>query len=480
MPSFVLNTELDARVGEFQDLVNKEKLQSSLERKMRATMTGDELFSHQDSRVFVRARPCIAFDGVPLDSASMVQKVSGKRDAVLLTPKVALSGEPSIEASVVSVDGVFIGEHDNNERVYVESCFPLVAFAVDGASTCILCYGQTGSGKTFTTVGIFTFIVEDLTPFFATHDISLTVLELQARRNVDLLTGSDVRVVEDISGELRLLGTSPTSCYDAEHLAQLFHQAAGQRCTRATSRNETSSRTHMIIRVSIVPKETQWAKPGELFVVDLAGSENTADSATHDKERNSETKFINTSLMTLKDCIRARALASSSAKHLHIPFRRSPLTLLLRDCFEISVKRPTKCVMIACVSPLLRDYRHTAGTLRYASMLAVAPPSKVVDVDPNDPNGFTREQALAFLGSVAHGVLTSPEAVLPEGDGRTLVHLPEAEFIRRVMNSHSAIGEKKAKLIYNAVWKRVVDARTKGRKVLTEVKRITQAPRCAQ
>uniref|UniRef100_A0A0A9YU13 Diatom spindle kinesin 1 n=1 Tax=Lygus hesperus TaxID=30085 RepID=A0A0A9YU13_LYGHE len=134
----------------------------------------------------------------------------------------------------------------------------------------------------------------------------------------------------------------------------------------------------MIARVTVVSKQTQWAKPGELFVVDLAGSENTADSATHDKERNNETKFINTSLMTLKDCIRARALASTSSKHLHIPYRRSPLTLLLRDCFEIAVRRPTKTVVVACVSPLLRDVRHTINTLRYASLLAITPPARVI------------------------------------------------------------------------------------------------------
>ncbi|EPY32634.1 kinesin family member 2/24 [Strigomonas culicis] len=359
-------------------------------------MTPEELFSEQDSRIFVRCRPIIPHDNEAMGNKSIVQKVPDHRDLILMCPKVSLSGDCSIEPSVVSLDGTFCGAEDTTERVYFESCSPLVNFSVDGATTCVLCYGQTGSGKTFTTSGIFRFVTEDLAPYFNTHDIFLTVVEIQASKNVDLLTGNEVQVFEDVSGELKLQGSEPFECSSAEFLHAAFEEAASLRTTKATDRNETSSRSHMITRISIVSKESRWAKPGDFFIVDLAGSENTADSATHDKTRQVETKFINTSLMTLKDCIRSRALAGTSSQHLHIPYRRSPLTLLLRDCFEIAVRRPTKTVMIACVSPLLRDSRHTINTLRYASLLAVTPPAKVIAADPDDPNNFSREQALDF------------------------------------------------------------------------------------
>ncbi|AYU83277.1 Kinesin-13 6 [Leishmania donovani] len=479
MPSIPLVTELGARAGEFQHILNMSKIPAQVEQKLRPAMDPGELFTYQDSRIFVRARPIVAHDMEDPNNQSIVQKVDENRDLVVMTPKISLSGECTIDPCVVTLDGVFVGARDDTERVYLESCAPLVSLSVNGASTCVLCYGQTGSGKTYTTSGIFRLVALDLAPAFATHDILLTVLEIQALKNIDLLTGTDVQVVEDVSGELKLLGTEAFECSSAEMLLAAFEEAASQRTTRSTERNETSSRSHMIARISIVSKETKWAKPGDLFIVDLAGSENTADSATHDKTRQAETKFINTSLMTLKDCIRSRALASSSTQHLHIPYRRSPLTLLLRDCFEIAVRRPTKTVMIACVSPLLRDSRHTINTLRYASMLAVTPPSKVLAPDPNDPNNYTREQALDFLVKVSHGNITEPEYILPEGDGRTLVHIPEAEFIRRIVESHPHIPEKKAKLIYTAVWKRVVDARTKGRKQMVDAKRHIKAPRCA-
>lgn len=479
MPSIPLVAELGAKADEFQQLLNCSSIPQSVVKKLRPAMDPAELFEQQDSRIFVRARPIIPFDGENLSNKSIVQKVDACRDVVLMCPKISLSQQCTIEPHIVTLDGAFVGVKDDTLICYEESCAPLVHMSAAGASTCILCYGQTGSGKTYTTAGMFLYIAHDLDPYFADNDILLTVLEIRSNKNVDLLTGTDVQVVEDISGELKLLGTEAFECSNAEMLHAAFTEAAGQRSTKSTGRNENSSRTHMIARITIVSKESRWAKPGELFVVDLAGSESTADSATHDKIRQAESKFINTSLMTLKDCIRARALAATSTQHLHIPYRRSPLTLLLRDCFEIAVRRPTKTVMIACVSPLLRDARHTLNTLRYASLLAVTPPARVIQADPNDPNGFDREQALEFLRTVSKGELSSPEEILPEGDGRTLVHIPEGEFIRRVVESHN-VTEKRAKMIYTAVWKRVVDARTKGRKVMTEARKVTQAPRCAR
>jgi hypothetical protein len=63
----------------------------------------------------------------------------------------------------------------------------------------------------------------------------------------------------------------------------------------------------------------------------------------HSLERIREMKEINTSLSCLKDCIRAQAQqlhapggggGGMKAVAGHIPFRRSKLTLLLRDAFD--------------------------------------------------------------------------------------------------------------------------------------------------
>ena len=471
MPSIPLVTELGARAAHFQGLINETSISDLLRKKCSPVLEASELFTASDSRVFVRARPVIPFDSTPTTDLPCVTCAEGKRDAIFLAPKLSVAGACSIEATRIPLDGCFVGTADSTELVYARSCAPLVELAVTGASASVICYGQTGSGKTYTTSGILALVAADIRPYFETHAFGLSVLEIQAAVNLDLLTGAPVQVCEDQSNEIHLLGCREVEIVSTAQLLSLLQQAAAARATKATGRNETSSRSHMVVKLTARSRASMWAKPGVLFVADLAGSENTADSATHDKVRQMEAKFINSSLMTLKDCIRARALAGSSAQHLHIPYRQSPLTFLLRDCFELAVKRPTKTVVIACVSPLLRDVRHTANTLRYAQLLAVAPPPTVVALDSDDPSGWSREQTLDYITThMSRGRIKNPELVLPEGDGRALVHIPEAELIARIVETHSNITEKSAKMMYDILWKAVVDARTRGRKAITSAK----------
>lgn len=49
------------------------------------------------------------------------------------------------------------------------------------------------------------------------------------------------------------------------------------------------------------------------------------------------TRAINQSLLALKECIRARTAASqpSTDVPVHVPYRRSKLTLLMKDVFEV-------------------------------------------------------------------------------------------------------------------------------------------------
>lgn len=274
-------------------------------------------------------------------------------------------------------------------------------------------------------------------------------------------------VLENAEGNVELQGASVVEIDSGERFADLLAQAGQNRATKSTQRNDASSRSHMITRIRFCHRNAPWALPGVLNVADLAGSESTADSATHDKERLQETKFINTSLMTLKDCIRNRALYTGE-KHVHIPFRQSKLTLILKDSFELAVRRQTKTAVIACVSPLLRDVRHTLNTLRYAAMLQVTPVATVMSLDPDDPTNWPREQALHFIHKVTRGQI-DPSVVLPEGDGRAMTQLPEVVMVGRLCAT-GVIQPKAAQVMYLQMWKLVVDARTRRRKAVLKVK----------
>lgn len=93
---------------------------------------------------------------------------------------------------------------------------------------------------------------------------------------------------------------------------------------------------------------------GRLYIIDLAGSERASDSKNHDKARMAETKEINKSLMALKECIRARTMASrpGAGAEAHVPYRRSKLTLLMKDVFDVGCARLCSTVVLAACSPL--------------------------------------------------------------------------------------------------------------------------------
>ncbi|KAK1372105.1 hypothetical protein POM88_038197 [Heracleum sosnowskyi] len=129
-----------------------------------------------------------------------------------------------------------------------------------------------------------------------------------------------------------------------------------------TGANEESSRSHAILQLAIKKiadgKETKPARlVGKLSFIDLAGSEQGADTTDNDKQTRMEGAEINKSLLALKECI--RALDNDQG---HIPFRGSNLTEVLRDSFV----GDSCTVMISCISPNSGSCEHTLNTLRYA------------------------------------------------------------------------------------------------------------------
>jgi kinesin family protein 2/24 len=99
---------------------------------------------------------------------------------------------------------------------------------------------------------------------------------------------------------------------------------------------------------------------GRLSFIDLAGSERGADTSNCSKATRLEGAEINTSLLALKEVIRALATGGSMT---HIPFRGSKLTQVLKDSF---VGEQSRCCMVACISPDSTNCEQTLNTLRYA------------------------------------------------------------------------------------------------------------------
>jgi hypothetical protein len=111
---------------------------------------------------------------------------------------------------------------------------------------------------------------------------------------------------------------------------------------------------------------------GKFVFVDLAGSEyfdqGNDTSVVGPKQTSQERQQghqINTDLFALKEVIRARALGQA-----RIPFRSSPLTMVLRSHFLATNKGQS--AMILTVSPSEAQFAATMNTLKYGNLVGVA------------------------------------------------------------------------------------------------------------
>jgi kinesin family protein 2/24 len=285
------------------------------------------------------------------------------------------------------------GEKSSTEDVYRHCTMPLVDFTCSGKGgrATVFAYGQTGSGKTYTMNGIEAMVAEDIFHLLskgANTNLDNTMVlvsffEIYGGRIQDLLNKRNrLKVLEDGKGEVVVTGLREFEANNPKHLLEYMESAQKKRTTHATEANDTSSRSHAICQIVLRDIESQKLK-GKLSLVDLAGSERGSDTKSHNRQRRTESSEINTSLLALKECI--RALGGSSK---HVPYRASKLTLILKDCFTSSLARTT---MIATVSPGASSADHTINTLRYADRIKEKKVSEVTKSRRNKATSSEQE-----------------------------------------------------------------------------------------
>lgn len=144
-----------------------------------------------------------------------------------------------------------------------------------------------------------------------------------------------------------------------EELLTYVRLAASLRATEATGVHDHSSRSHSICRI-YVRRGGPGGAEGMLQLVDLAGTEHRVDSAEHDAARRKEAAQINSSLSSLKECVRLKAAGDK-----FVPFRKCKLTHMLKQAFMDH----SATVVIATVSPASKDTEQSLNTLRHACIM---------------------------------------------------------------------------------------------------------------
>ena len=179
----------------------------------------------------------------------------------------------------------------------------------------------------------------------------------------DLLSeGNVIDIHEDPNIGVMLQGVKEIEVENNDNFYGILELGNRKRTTGSTNNNETSSRSHAVLRINLYNQERNSKNliSGRFIMVDLAGSEKTSINNTNNSNpvRQNEGKNINKSLLALGVCINALA-----TKNKFIPWRNSKLTRILKDCLGGN----SRVVMISTISPSIYNIDETINTLLYSN-----------------------------------------------------------------------------------------------------------------
>lgn len=297
-------------------------------------------------RVYCRIRPFLQNEEkneTPDGQSQFVYSVSDYK--VIL----AMDQQPTKEYSFNHV----FAPSASQEDVYKEIA-PLIQSFLDGCDVFLMAYGQTGSGKSHTMHGLLSLCLENIALSCKEKDGSQPIIKASyyeiagKRKNSQWINDLFDRKSQCKPSEL----TEKILPLDKQaELKRMFNKAESLRSTRTTKMNGASSRSHAVIKLTMITPDREGSC--SLSFVDLAGSERGAD-----EDALEESIFINSSLSHLKSVI------SAVAKGDVVDYRRSLLTQMLRPVFEGN----GKMAMIVNISPTKVSMNETSQCLSFASL----------------------------------------------------------------------------------------------------------------
>ncbi|XP_078252313.1 kinesin-like protein KIF27 isoform X2 [Rhinoraja longicauda] len=341
---------------------------------------------------------------------------------ILHSHHVCVRVVPNTQQVVIGRDRTFtfdlvFGQKSSQEDVYSACVKPLVTSAVEGYNATVFAYGQTGSGKTYTIGGghvasfsdelkgiipraineIFQNIMENDNLDF---NVKVSYIEVYKEELRDLLelqsTSKDIHIREDEKGNTVIIGAKECVIETPDEMISLLESGNAARHTGTTQMNEHSSRSHAIFTMYLNQKrpktEPQSNNNSENIIeesrmsfqlisskfcfVDLAGSERVTKTG-NTGERFKESIQINSGLLALGNVI--SALGDPKRKSIHIPYRDTKITRLLKD----SLGGNAKTTMIACISPSSSNFDESLNALKYANRARDIKNKPIVNYDPD-------------------------------------------------------------------------------------------------
>ncbi len=252
-------------------------------------------------------------------------------DATHLTVDVPASGKAEVSPSsknsqrVFALDRVFTVDSSQDE-IFQECAAPLVNSFLQGYNCAFMAYGGTGSGKTYTMMGVpnsqtlMGIIPRAMEQIWRSQKEGVTVsfVEIYEEYVYDLLVpgkGKHLKIVDDLNN-MKVQGCKELPFTNAKEMQKKLEIAFDNRTKASTNMNAESSRSHAIVIVT--------CNNASLFLVDLAGAEDQADTQSTGKVLK-QASAINKSLSELTNVMNALY-----QKQRFVNYRNSKLTTLLK------------------------------------------------------------------------------------------------------------------------------------------------------
>ena len=319
--------------------------------------------------VAIRIRPLNKneLDVSPVEAIKVINNSS-----LLVSIDSSIKKTNQIKEQQFFFDYVF-DKNTSQQTIYETTAKNLLPGIIDGYNATVFAYGATGSGKTYTMLGtskekgIMTRSISDLFKLlnnYKNKDFKMDVSYIEIYNEIirDLLAdGNVIDIHEDSQKGVVLLGVREIEVENTDNFYDVLFLGNKKRTTGSTNNNESSSRSHAVLRINLDNKDKNSNDiiTGKFILVDLAGSEKLNNNNNNkNQERLKEGSNINKSLLALGVCINALA-----SKTKFIPWRDSKLTRILKD----SLGGNSRIIMISTISPSIFNVDETINTLVYSN-----------------------------------------------------------------------------------------------------------------
>ena len=122
-------------------------------------------------------------------------------------------------------------------------------------------------------------------------------------------------------------------------------------------------------------------------------------------------------------------------------------------------------MVFACVAPTLLDQTMTLNTLRYVGPIKAGSHNlKKVEPDMRNPSNWDNARLRTWILETFPNMKINLDLLCPFESGKQILRLPQADFMLRITKGNPKIAEKTAKSVYDKLWAKLVDARTRERR----------------